>query len=160
MYWQWRSMPAPVWETHQPAVRMALWALFFFGWSLAVASTFLIDHFDLFGLRQAFLYARGRQYSPVPFRTTTLYRFVRHPIMLGFLIAFWATPEMTWGHFLFSLLTTGYIFVGIQLEERDMHRTLGSVYAAYRNQVSMILPWGNRSAHGNAITGAPGKPAS
>lgn len=105
-----------------------------------LVSTFLIDHFDLFGLRQAVLYARGEAYTPPPFQIRGLYRVVRHPIMLGFLIAFWATPTMTWGHLVFAATTTGYIAVGVWLEERDLRHALGETYEQYRRQVGMLIP--------------------
>ena len=143
IFWQWRPMPASVWDLHQPVALIALWTLFGLGWVTVLISTFLIDHFDLFGLRQVFLYATGRPTPPVPFRTTALYRFVRHPIMLGFVIAFWATPVMTWGHLLFASLTTAYIVIGVQLEERDLRTAFGRTYEEYREQVSMIVPWAN-----------------
>ena len=122
----------------------ALWGLFGVGWVLVLISTFLIDHFDLFGLRQVFLYAKGQPYIPPPFRTPILYRMIRHPIMLGFLIAFWATPTMTWGHFLFAGMTTAYILIGVFLEERDLKYAFGGTYEEYRQQVSMLVPWYRR----------------
>ncbi|VTU01469.1 Integral membrane protein OS=Mycobacterium sp. (strain JDM601) GN=JDM601_1602 PE=4 SV=1: NnrU [Gemmataceae bacterium] len=139
LFWQWRPLPGVVWEAEQP-VAAVLWVLFGVGWVLVLISTLLIDHFDLFGLRQVVLYAKGRPYTPPPFRTPAAYKLVRHPIMLGFLIAFWFTPTMTWGHLLFAGVTSAYIFVGIILEERDMKDALGGTYEEYRRQVGMILP--------------------
>jgi protein-S-isoprenylcysteine O-methyltransferase Ste14 len=141
LFWQWRPIPGPVWEAGQPLAGLALWVLFAAGWLIALISTFFIDHFDLFGLRQVFLYAAGQPYAPVPFCTPALYRLVRHPIMLGFVVAFWAAPVMTWGHLLFAVMTTAYILVGIQLEERGLRAALGGTYEAYRQQVTMLLPW-------------------
>ena len=141
LYWQWRPLPGIVWDIEQPAAVAVLWGLFGVGWVVVLISTFLTDHFDLFGLRQVYLYAQGLPYFPPPFRTPALYRVVRHPLMLGFLIAFWATPMMTWGHLLFAGMTTVYIVVGVQLEERDLRSAFGSNYEEYRKQVSLILPW-------------------
>lgn len=141
LFWQWRPMPSPVWEVHQAVAVTVVWAAFGIGWLVVLISTFLIDHFDLFGLRQVFLYAASKPYSSQKFRTPALYRIVRHPIMLGFLIAFWATPEMTWGHLLFAVMTTAYIVIGVSLEERDMRNTFGDAYDKYQQQVSMIVPW-------------------
>lgn len=154
LFWQWHPIAEPLWEVQQPAVTAALWVLFATGWLVALISTFLIDHFDLFGLRQIFLFAAGRPYSPVVFRTPFLYWVVRHPIMLGFIIAFWAAPVMTLGHLLFATLTTAYVFIGVQLEERDLHAMFGETYQDYRRQVSMILPWtGRRRSRRSARSG-------
>jgi hypothetical protein len=137
-------MTEVAWEVRQPVVAAAVWGLFIGGWLLVLISTFLIDHFDLFGLRQVYLFATGQSYSPPPFRTPVLYRVVRHPLMLGFAIAFWAAPLMSWGHLLFAGMTTAYILVGIQLEEWDLQTAFGSVYEEYRAQVSMLVPWFER----------------
>ena len=139
VFWQWRPLPGAVWEIEHPAA-VILWVLFGAGWALVLVSTFLIDHFDLFGLRQVILYARGRPHVPPPFRTLAVYKVVRHPIMLGFLIAFWSTPTMTWGHLLFAGMTSAYIFVGVFLEERDLRAALGATYEEYQRRVGMIVP--------------------
>ena len=141
LFWQWRPMVEVVWEVRQPVVVMAVWGLFLGGWLLALISTLLIDHLDLFGLRQVYLFATGRPYTPPSFRTPALYRVVRHPLLLGFLVAFWAAPVMTWGHLLFAGATTAYTLVGIRLEERDLRNAFGSAYEEYQVQVPMILPW-------------------
>jgi protein-S-isoprenylcysteine O-methyltransferase Ste14 len=140
LFWQWRPMPRAIWDVQQPVSANALWGVFAVGWLVALISTFLIDHFDLFGLRQVYLYAKDQPYSPPPFGTTAFYRFVRHPIMLGFQIGFWATPRMTWGHMLFAVMTTAYILVGVSLEERDLRDAFGGTYDRYRKQVSMLVP--------------------
>lgn len=140
LFWQWRPISASIWSVENSAGQVFLWGIFWLGWVLVLVSTFLIDHFDLFGLRQVFLYARGKPYTPPAFKTSWIYRCVRHPIMLGFLIAFWATPVMTAGHLVFSLLTTGYILVGIFFEERDLLKFHGPAYEAYRKQVPALLP--------------------
>ncbi len=140
LFWQWRPMLAVVWEVENPTGQLILEALFWIGWLVVLRSTFLIDHFDLFGLRQVYLYARCKEYSPPRFKMPALYQYVRHPIMMGFVIAFWATPVMTVGHLEFAVATTIYIFIGIQLEERDLMNFYGEAYKEYRRRVSMIIP--------------------
>ena len=140
LFWQWRPIPGVVWEIQDSLGRMALHALFALGWTIVLLSTFMINHFDLFGLRQVWLRLRGADYTEVAFVTRGFYNFVRHPIMLGFLIAFWSTPTMTMGHLLFSIATTGYIFIGIFFEERDLAAAHGRSFELYRRQVSMIVP--------------------
>jgi protein-S-isoprenylcysteine O-methyltransferase Ste14 len=140
LFWQWRPIPGMVWEVQQPVGASLLWGLCAAGWLVVLISTFLIDHFDLFGLRQVYLFATGRSYSSSPLRNPLLYRIVRHPIMLGFIVAFWATSGMTWGHLLFAASTTAYILIAIQLEELDLRAAFGGTYDQYRQEVSMILP--------------------
>jgi methanethiol S-methyltransferase len=155
LYWQWRTMPAVVWDvTWQPG-RVALWVLFGLGWATVLFGTFMINHFDLFGLRQVYLASRGKPYTDLEFRTTMLYRVVRHPLMLGFIIAFWATPTMTAGHLLFAAATTGYILIALQLEEHDLNTALGDQYRQYRNRVPMLIPGLHRRGDHAAPTATP-----
>ena len=140
LFWQWRPVGGYLWRVENAVGAGALWALFGLGWLIVLLSTFMINHFDLFGLRQVWLRLTGAAYTHVEFKTVAFYRFVRHPIMLGFLIAFWATPAMSLGHLLFSLATTGYIFIGIFLEERDLASAHGAKFASYREEVPMIVP--------------------
>ncbi len=140
LYWQWRSMPTVLWDVSSGAGRLAIWVLFWTGWAMVFTATFLINHFDLFGLRQVYLAWRGRPYTEIAFQVRRLYRLVRHPLLLGFIIAFWAAPTMTAGRLLFAAVTTGYILVAIQLEERDLAVTLGADYQAYRRRVPMLVP--------------------
>ena len=144
LYWQWRPIAGDVWNVANSAGRTALYVLFAVGWLTVLLSTFMINHFDLFGLRQVWLRVRNADYTEVPFVTRGFYNFVRHPIMLGFLIAFWATPHMTYGHLLFSIATTAYIFIGIFFEERDLAAAHGRSFEKYRSEVPMILPLGTR----------------
>jgi methanethiol S-methyltransferase len=140
LYWQWRTMPAVIWDVWQPAGRVVLWALFWLGWAIALGATFMVSHFDLFGVRQVYLAWRGKPYTHIGFHARLLYRLVRHPLMLGFLIAFWAAPTMTAGHLLFSIAMTGYILIATQLEERDLVAALGNQYRDYRRDVPKLLP--------------------
>jgi protein-S-isoprenylcysteine O-methyltransferase Ste14 len=140
LYWQWRTIPGVVWQVDQPAARVALWTLYAAGWATVLAATFMINHFELFGLRQVFAAWRGSVSAETGFQATLLYRLVRHPLMLGFLVAFWATPVMTVGHLLFAIGTTGYILIALQLEERDLIAELGDSYRVYRDTVPMLVP--------------------
>jgi protein-S-isoprenylcysteine O-methyltransferase Ste14 len=137
--WQWRPIPATLWQA-EGAAAIGLWAMFALGWGVVLLSTFLINHFDLFGLRQGYLNLVQRAVTPLPFRTTLLYRLVRHPIMLGFLIAFWFTPQMTVGHLLFAVGMSIYILVGVKHEERDLVQALGADYVAYRRGTPAFIP--------------------
>jgi len=152
--WQWRPIPEEFWSVRSPVGRGLLTALSFFGWGMVLYTTTLIDHFDLFGLRQAYLHLRGREYTPVEFQMVSLYKWVRHPLMLGFIIAFWATPDMTVGHLLFAIVTTAYIFVGIHFEERSLVAAHGDGYRAYRGTVSMIVPMPRRQKEAVLPAGA------
>jgi len=140
LYWQWRPIPEPIWTVQNPVIATALEAISFFGWGLLFASTFMLSHFELFGLSQVFARLFRMQSPAAKFHTPLLYRLVRHPIYLSFLLAFWATPSMTAGHLLFAIATTGYILIGIQLEERDLIGMFGDQYRSYRERVSMLLP--------------------
>jgi len=141
LFWQWRSMPAVIWPVQDPEMAMVIATLSFIGWVIVFTSTFLINHFELFGLHQVANNLAGREMPAPVFRTPFFYRFVRHPIYLGFIIAFWAAPTMSIGHLMFAAVTTAYIFVGIMLEERDLVGTFGDEYNRYRERVSMLFPW-------------------
>ena len=140
LYWQWRPMTAIVWEAGNPVAQRLTEVLFWLGWIIALHSTFLIDHAALFGLKQAYLYARGQEYPSPKFKMPELYQYVRHPIMMGLLVAFWSTPVMTLGHLVFALAMTAYIVIGVSLEEKDLTRLYGEAYAEYRRRVWMLLP--------------------
>lgn len=141
LYWQWQPMLAVVWEAQNSALRIPLEVLFWVGWATVFVSTFLISHFDLFGLRQVYLHQLGREYTHPGFRAPFLYRVVRHPIMVGFIIAFWATPRMTAGHLLFAVATTAYIVIALQFEEHDLVSIHGEAYKTYQREVSMLAPF-------------------
>ena len=140
LFWQWQPMPAVVWNIEGPVFAGVVIAIGFMGWLIVLYSTFLISHFELFGLTQVVAHFAGRMAEPVKFKTPGLYRLIRHPIYLGFIIAFWSTPVMTLGHLLFASVTTAYIFVGIWLEERDLVAFFGDEYRKYRQRVAMLLP--------------------
>src|SRR5204863_4396360 len=140
LFWKWEPIGGAVWVVQSPDLRMALQGLSLVGFGIVLVSTCLINHFDLFGLRQVFLYLKGQPYTPLGFRTPAFYKYVRHPIYLGFIIAFWATPAMTIAHLVFAVATAAYILVAIQLEERDLAEFYGDRYEAYRSQVSMLVP--------------------
>ena len=160
LYRQWQPVVIPVWTVRSTLAATALDAIFWLGWGVVLASTFLISHFELFGLRQVFERMLRRQSSEPRFRTPLLYRYVRHPLYLGFLLAFWATPSMSAGHLLFSIATTGYILIAIQLEERDLIGLFGDQYRRYRRQVSMLLPIPGRVTSGRDTAQAAPAPRS
>jgi len=145
LFWQWRPIPTVIWQIADPLIAMTVTALSLTGWVLVFTATFLINHFELFGLHQVMNNLVGREMPAARFRTPVLYKVVRHPIYLGFIIAFWVTPTMTAGHMLFAAVTTAYILVGILLEERDLVELFGDEYRRYRERVSMLVPW-RRSA--------------
>jgi protein-S-isoprenylcysteine O-methyltransferase Ste14 len=155
LFWNWQPIGGVVWEVRDASARMALQGLSLAGWGIVLLSTFLINHFDLFGLRQVFLHLKGEEYTSLGFRRPLFYNYVRHPIYLGFIIAFWATPTMTIAHLVFALATTGYILVAIQLEERDLVRHHGARYEAYRHQVSMLVPRVTRGGEAAVDPDAP-----
>jgi methanethiol S-methyltransferase len=140
LFWQWQPMGPIIWDISNPTVRMLLQALFWIGWGGVLVSTYLVDHFALFGLKQVYDFLKGRGEEPIPFKSPVLYKMVRHPLYLGFIIAFWSTPRMTFGHLFFAFMTTAYIIVAIQFEERDLMRSYGETYRVYRQRVSMLIP--------------------
>jgi protein-S-isoprenylcysteine O-methyltransferase Ste14 len=146
LFWQWRPLPEVLWRIDSGAGKAAMYAVYALGWVILLSATFMINHFDLFGLRQVYLRLKSEPYVPVPFVKVALYKLVRHPIMLGILIAFWATPVMTVGHLLFSAASTAYVFIGIWLEERDLRRLHPESYEQYRRETPMIVPMPRRGA--------------
>lgn len=140
LYAFWHPIPAPVWQVADPSLRLAIWALFLTGFAIVFVSTWLISHFELFGLAQAWSSIRNRPLPPKPFMTPLFYKAVRHPIYLGFFIAMWATPDMTMGHLLFAASMTVYLLIGIRYEERDLEGHFGGTYVEYQARVGMILP--------------------
>lgn len=140
LMWAWRPIDVMVWNIEQPALRTAAWALFAAGWLAVPAVTYLINHFDLFGIRQVWLHLREREYTSLPFRMPLAYKHVRHPLYLGWTLAFWATPTMTVGHLLFAVVLTGYMALAAVFEERDLVAHFGDEYAAYRRRVPMFVP--------------------
>jgi protein-S-isoprenylcysteine O-methyltransferase Ste14 len=145
VFWQWRPLGGDIWNVQNDSARQVLWALCAMGWAIVLVATFLIHHFDLFGLRQVTVYFRGQPYVPLAFKTPVFYRYVRHPLYLGFIIAFWATPHMSAAHLVFALATTAYILIAIQFEEHDLVESIGAPYQEYRQRVPMILPIGKKS---------------
>lgn len=146
IFWQWQPLKGIIWQVNEQPGRIVLQIVSLVGWLTVLTATFMINHFDLFGLRQVYLNLKGEGYSQLPFTTRFLYRFIRHPLMLGFIIAFWATPDMTAGHLLFAAVTTAYILIAIQLEERDLMAARPEEYGRYRRQVGMLIPLPRKGA--------------
>ena len=143
-FWQWQPMGGTIWNIQDPVMQMVVYGIYAFGWLLVLVSTFLINHFDLFGLRQVWMYLQGKKYTNLGFVTPGPYKMIRHPLYLGWLLVFWAAPVMTVAHLVFSIATTGYIFIAIQLEEKDLGSIHGRDYAEYKKKVPMILPFGKK----------------
>lgn len=146
LFWLWQPLGGTVWAVEDPAGRALLFSLFAAGWVIVLVATFLINHFDLFGLRQVWLYLRGRDYTKLQFGTPGPYRLVRHPLYVGWLLVFWMTPAMTYAHLLFAVATTAYILIAIRFEERDLIHEHGASYEEYRRRVPMLVPFTRGSA--------------
>ncbi len=144
MFWAWQPVTDVVWTIENPAIRMAIHATAAMGWIIVLLATFMIDHFDLFGMRQVTLHLLGRPYNGARFHTPWFYQYVRHPLMLGFIIAFWAAPTMTMGHLMFAAMTTAFILVALQFEERDLMALHGEAYKAYQRTTPMLIPFTKR----------------
>ena len=155
LFWQWRPMGGVVWSIENATGRAVMLALFAFGWTLVLVATFLINHFDLFGLRQVWLFLRGKEYTALKFGTPGPYRLVRHPLYVGWFFAFWSTATMTATHLLFAVMTTAYILVAIQFEERDLVRSLGRDYEEYQKRVPMLIPFGKRAGGSERSSSVP-----
>lgn len=147
MYWQWQPMGGIIWSVENAALKTILMITSVVGWFIVLISTFLINHFDLFGLRQTWLYFTGKPYTSLPFRVPIFYKYVRHPLYLGFMIAFWATPVMTAAHLFFAVMTTGYILTAIRFEEKDLVTHFGEKYIKYRSMVPKIIPFSKRNSN-------------
>ena len=148
IFWQWRPMPGVVWEVENVAARAVMHAVSLAGWATVLLSSFMVSHWDLFGLRQVWFAWKGRAYAPVGFRLRGLYRLVRHPLMMGFLVAFWSAPTMTLGHLFCALMVSGYIAFGVWMEERDLVREHGAAYLEYRRKVRAVIPLPRRAVAG------------
>jgi protein-S-isoprenylcysteine O-methyltransferase Ste14 len=157
LMWQWQPIGGVIWSTNNEVLKNILLVLYITGWGIVFLSTFLINHFDLFGLRQTWLYFNHQPYTPLPFRVPLFYKFVRHPLYLGFLIAFWSTPVMTAAHFFFAVMTTGYILTAITFEEKDLVTHFGEKYVRYRNAVPRIIPFMKKKAQSNHYESTPVK---
>jgi protein-S-isoprenylcysteine O-methyltransferase Ste14 len=158
MMWQWRGIDAVVWDLQQPLLRGLVWSLFVTGWLLVPLVSLMISHFDLFGTRQVWLHLRGRGYESLPFRTPSLYKHVRHPLYIGWTIAFWATPTMTVGHLLFAFVLTIYMGLAALVEERDLIAHFGRQYEEYRQRVPMFIPWRKSATKRDATAATKLKP--
>ena len=150
LFWQWRPMLGVIWSVDNPTGRAMLFGLFWFGWGIGLFSSFIINHFDLFGLRQVWLHLTNREYHHLEFQARSLYRLIRHPLMLGMIIGFWATPDMTTGHLVFAITATVYILIGIRFEERDLVRYHGQDYIDYRRSIPMLIPFMKKRDQENA----------